>query len=103
MRRAPERLARLLADDFVEYGTSGVVYTKADVLRQVPGDDWPQFRLDAFEVSVLAPEVVLARYRLTERDFDSDGVRVAIRSSIWQRRDERWVMVFHQGTVVSGT
>jgi len=47
--------------------------------------------VDDFEIELLATEVVLATYRMPPP-------HASLRSSIWVRRNGRWVMRFHQGT-----
>jgi hypothetical protein len=42
----------------------------------------------------LAPDVVLATYRVV----DETRKQHTLRSSIWKLKDGRWQMVFHQGT-----
>jgi hypothetical protein len=84
-------LTSLIADDFLEFGSSGRVWTAESIreaLEVPPGEPLPV--LD-FEVAVLADDVVLATYR-TPGPPDVD------RSSIWVRRDGRWQVRFHQGT-----
>ncbi len=103
VRRSPQRLDGLLADEFAEVGVSGQLFLKRDVLDQLPVEIPVQFHLDSFALRRLAPDAVLATYRLAERDGASSEVRLALRSSIWQFRDGRWQMAFHQGTVVSRT
>ena len=92
VRGSAEALDRLVSDDFVEFGTSGQVYSKADVVAQMLKA--PEVSVNVTELKVLAvsADVALATYR-TER---------SLRSSVWKREGMEWRIVFHQGTLVAG-
>lgn len=84
------------ADDFVEFGRSGRVYSREQIIC-----------VDSCPIQAVLPLPNLA-IRLLDEDtaqitYDSqvtyDGVvEHARRSSIWSRRTSGWVMRFHQGT-----
>ncbi len=91
-RRNPERLADLLDDGFVEHGTSGRVFTRAEVLALLRTAPDRRFAVEEFRVRELAPGCALATFRTL-----ADGVP-SLRSSIWCLREGRWKILFHQGT-----
>lgn len=96
IRTSSEALDRLLADDFFEFGSSGVVIYKKDCV----GDDGIGIRemsLHDFEIHPLSSEVVLTTYRIR----DETRKKNSLRSSIWKYIDGRWQMFFHQGTVTN--
>jgi hypothetical protein len=86
-------LPALLADDFLEFGASGRTWDVATMRETLAGAEPsdPGELLD-FEIARLGPDVVLATYRLGEP-------RPSNRSTIWVRRDGRWQVRFHQGTL----
>ncbi len=95
-RKIPERVAELLADEFVEFGSSGHRFNKAQIIKSLQAESSERWSLSEFCVSLLAPDVALATYqaiRYTEPPVHS------LRSSIWKLRDGRWQLVFHQGTL----
>jgi len=47
-----------------------------------------------FHCRALAPSVFLLTYTLRQ------GQRVTRRTTLWQRRAQRWRILFHQGTLV---
>jgi len=100
VRRSPAAVGDLLADDFVEFGSSGRVSNKQEIIDALRGEATTSQRsvLD-FRTSVLAPGVVLATYRLAWSDSDGEAPKQSLWSSIWKLIGERWQMVFHQGTV----
>jgi hypothetical protein len=100
-RRSSEKLARLLSDDFVEFGSSGRVYDKRTVLAALASDDAAPFVVTDFRTTLLAPGVALATYRATRTN--ATGSAASLRSSIWKRDahgEKAWRLVFHQGTRV---
>ena len=102
VRRSPERVGRLLADDFVEFGSSGRAYVKTEILaalqKETP-DPGSSIMLTEFAARSLSPEVMLVTYRTVRSSERSANPRISrLRSSIWQKREGRWQMVFHQGT-----
>jgi len=98
IRRSPGDLARLLADDFREFGGSGRVFDKGQIIDALQSQPAIQLWLDEFQVKCLAPDVALVTYRGNCRFPGSDTVSHSLRSSIWRNRDGQWEVVFHQGT-----
>ena len=96
MRRDPQRVAALIADDFREFGTSGRVFDKASILAELATESSAQLSLTNFDCQQLASNIVLVTYR--SQRTDAAGTRHALRSSVWTHRDGRWQIVFHQGT-----
>lgn len=89
-----------LDDGFVEFGSSGRVYGKAEIVEALAAErDGPPVERDttAFKVRPLGDTAVLVTYRASTRSAGRPD-RVTLRSSIWERRDGQWRLVFHQGT-----
>jgi hypothetical protein len=101
VRRSAERVAALLVDDFVEFGGSGRVFDKAQIVADLAAEPLtmsPVLRsLREFRVRKLAPDVALVTYRAVRSGADG-GEAHSLRSSIWTRDAGSWRMVFHQGT-----
>ncbi|MFC5419579.1 DUF4440 domain-containing protein [Bosea eneae] len=99
-RSSPDKLADLLADDFIEFGRSGHVYDKRQTIEALAGEaGGPEAAARTaarFHVNELAEGVVLLTYRSARHEAGS--ATHALRSSIWAWREGRWQMVFHQGT-----
>ncbi|HEV8548040.1 MAG TPA: DUF4440 domain-containing protein [Polyangiaceae bacterium] len=94
VRGSRAELERLIADEFLEFGSSGRAFTKAGIIAQLasqPHVAQPAI-LEHFNVRMLAPGVVLATYRLAS----------SLRSSIWRHEAAGWRMLFHQGTPTGG-
>lgn len=98
VRSSPEQVADLLADDFVEIGSSGAVFSKQEIIEGLQAERPQQRSAEAFVVRALADDVVLVTYRTVRLGRNADEEFHALRSSIWKHVDGRWRMVFHQGT-----
>jgi hypothetical protein len=91
-------VAPLLADDFVEFGSSGRVYDKEAVLSALAADRSIAPRIVDFSVKLLAPGTVLATYRTVRSDAGTEGHQQALRSSVWRELNGQWQLLFHQAT-----
>ena len=94
----PGGLGELLDDEFVELGASGRRWDRAATIAQLDASAPMDVAITHFRVAVLRDDVALATYR---SDASGMGVpsRPAWRSSVWVRRDGRWRLRFHQGTL----
>ena len=92
----------LLADDFVEFGSSGSVYDKVSVLDALAIDASVAPAVRNFEVKLLGPDIILATFRTVRLGPSGEVIRQALRSSIWRQAGGRWQLVFHQGTPAEG-
>ena len=103
VRRSPAVVRALLADEFIEFGSSGKVYDKASIIDALADESSAEAALvpevHHFAVQSLAPDTVLVTYQ-TSRRAEGTTERATLRSSIWKLIDGRWQMLFHQGTVV---
>jgi hypothetical protein len=95
VRASRDELARLLAPEFVEFGSSGRVFDRDAVIAALAGEPDVAFALSDLHVRELAAGVVLATYRVTA---GRDAPQSSLRSSLWVRRAKRWQILFHQGT-----
>jgi len=98
-RKSEGDVGALLADAFIEFGSSGRVYNKQESIAALLGESPSQPSLADFYARELAPGVVLATYSATKGDFTPHQTVCSLRSSIWQWIDGRWQTIFHQGTL----
>ena len=84
--RKSQAAGELLADSFLEFGSSGRAYDKREVLEFLRNET-PAISasLTDFRATALAPGVPASE---------------SLRSSVWKRIDGRWQLLFHQGTRV---
>ncbi len=96
VRKDALRVSALLADEFREFGASGRVYTKAAVIAALKEEQPVAIALENFAFKELADGVALVTYRTAKT---VEGVTsLALRSSVWVFREDRWQVLFHQGT-----
>ena len=92
-RKNTDRLDALLSDDFEEFGSSGRVYSKQDILRILPSSNSVSYKLSGFRFVDLSKDCILAKYRAVTSGADS------YRTSIWLKTINGWQMIHHQSTV----
>lgn len=100
IRSSTEDLDLLLADDFMEFGSSGKVYDKKMILDRLPKDTEIspiQFIVSDFQIKELSENVVLATFKTNKISTDNSSV-ISLRASIWKKINGNWQMVYHQGT-----
>ncbi len=93
------RLRVLLHKDFREHGYSGRSYNLDSILALLLAEDEPtNIHPQDFVLQMLAENVALLIYRSAHRDKEGKLFRHSLRSSVWQRTEIGWQMIFHQGT-----
>lgn len=100
VRGSSEVVRSLLADSFVEFGRSGGISEKEEVVRSLAAESSEgreMLTARDFVLRPLADDVVLLTYR-SFRLVEGKEDRHTLRSSIWKFISGRWQMVFHQGT-----
>jgi hypothetical protein len=94
--RKSELVFELLAEEFVEFGSSGRQFTKAQIVAALQAEAPVQITASEFNVQLLSSQVALVTYRAQRH---CDPPVHSLRSSIWLQREAQWQMVFHQGTL----
>jgi hypothetical protein len=100
VRRDRNRVDALLHDDFLEFGSSGRMWTRTELLDLLVTEDYFPPAMEAFDCRMLAPDLALVTYRTMRADPQTAARRTVNRSSIWVRANGTWRMRFHQGTPV---
>jgi hypothetical protein len=95
-----EEAASLIADDFVEFGASGKIWSKAEIIAAMSQWEPIERALENFRVCELSPCVCLVTYKVVGPTKDKQSPPLSLRSSIWRYTGESWQIVFHQGTNV---
>ena len=97
VRHSVQDVSGLLADEFIEYGSSGRIFTKKQVVEGLQSEGPVELSLSDFKAKPLASGVILATFRGVKREPGGQK-SYSLRSSIWQLIDGKWQIVFHQGT-----
>ena len=98
VRQSANDVAELLADDFVELGSSGRIFDKQATIDALQHESTVEIRLTDYRARILAPDVILVTYRAVRSASAPAQATQSLRSSVWKRLDGRWRLVFHQGT-----
>ncbi|WP_226657580.1 DUF4440 domain-containing protein [Guptibacillus hwajinpoensis] len=93
MRENSSKLNEVLAADFFEFGSSGTIWSKKDLVEG--GLSVLEMTLSDFAIHPLAEDVILATYRV----HDKTRNQKTLRSSIWRKNGDQWQLFFHQGTL----
>jgi hypothetical protein len=100
VRQSPELLSSLLANEFREFGSSGRIFSKSEVIEALRAEPRMQFSISDFRAQILGDGVALVTYRAVRREEANHSGLTSLRSSLWVIRDGQWRMLFHQGTTV---
>jgi hypothetical protein len=95
-RASGERLAALIAEDFLEVGAAGQSFGKAEVLARLPYESGVTFTTGSMRAHALASTVVLVTYSV-QRTHEGHSAS-SKRSSLWVKGSDGWQMRYHQGT-----
>jgi hypothetical protein len=95
-----EDASSLIADDFVEFGASGKVWSKAEIIAAM--SQWTPIErtVENFSVRELSASVCLVTYKVVRVTKDRHSSPFSLRSSVWRYAGARWQIIFHQGTNV---
>jgi len=108
-RRDISAVSNLLAEEFREFGSSGRVYTKLDILAELSTEQPVVITLTDFVCQLTSPTTALVTYKSLS-SHENRAPTQALRSSVWVLRtipshfgrssaeEASWQMLFHQGT-----
>lgn len=99
IRQSVNDLKCIIDDDFMELGSSGCIYNKQQMIDVLPALPSVKITIMDFEAKLLAEGVVQTIYRAAKQC--NETAEYSLRSSIWLLKNEKWCIVFHQGTPVS--
>ena len=101
VRSSWEKMAILLHDDFLEISQSGSSFGKQEVLEAFRDGNGTSTKYDYANFSVRFIDENFAQVFYETNSIPKNDVvpRIALRSSLWKFEDNRWQMVFHQGTI----
>lgn len=98
-RLSAEKLNLLLADDFIEYGSSGGIYDKKITIESLTAGDGMIYKIYDFEIVQLSEDLIQSRFKTDRTNPDGSNLS-SLRSSIWKNNNGNWQMWFHQGTPI---
>lgn len=100
-RSSVEELNNFIADDFLEFGTSGNKYNKQETLSSLPTEQGKyKYVMSDFSIKQISENIIQATYKTDRTENDTNKV-TSLRSSLWRNESGQWKMFFHQGTKVN--
>lgn len=98
-RNSPDKLDKLIADEFLEFGSSGIIWSKQSIINLLKESPPIKITASDFKLKRLADDVALLTYK-SHRDKTNKYSEVdVLRSSIWKFFGDDWKIIFHQGTI----
>lgn len=103
VRKSPKRINELLANDFIEFCSSGdeYHYKDGDVFQAQDDDSTLDWEISDFQIKEISNDCILSLFKLIKHDVVDENKKYSLRSSIWRNYDGKWKMFFHQGTLTS--
>jgi hypothetical protein len=98
VRRNRARVSEFLAEDFLEFGSSGQVWTREQILKLLATEDYQPPSIEGFKCALIAESVALVTYRTVRTDPHTSACVATLRSSLWTNESGAWRIRFHQGT-----
>jgi hypothetical protein len=92
------RVDSLLADDFQEFGASGKVWSRSQILDMLESESPRPIEAHDLACHSIAEGVALVTYRAGTTDPQTQETITTLRSSIWICVEGNWKLRFHQGT-----
>lgn len=103
IRKSPEKIGEILAEDFTEYTSTGKVYhySIGDVFQQPDDETEFYWSIVDFNIFLLSENCILATYKVIKNNEPVESEKYSLRSSIWKNYEGKWKIFFHQGTITS--
>ena len=98
VRRDRAQVAALLAEDFQEFGSSGRVWTREQILDLLETESYTPPAMEDFQCDLLGENVALVTYRTARVDPETGQSATVLRNSLWTCVSGEWRVRFHQGT-----
>jgi hypothetical protein len=98
VRRDRARASAFLANDFVEFGASGRIWNREQILDLLATEAYTRPAIEDFRCRLVAGGVALVCYRTVRIDASSGRSGATLRSSLWTEESGEWLIRFHQGT-----
>lgn len=103
VRKSAKRIGALLADDFLEFGMFGKKFSKRDMVKLLPNsknEKNEKYIATGFKAKEIAPNTIRLTYKASIEYITTGKKILTLRCSLWQKRNNKWQMIFHQGTPI---
>lgn len=93
-----EYMDNILLPDFFEFGRSGRIYNRDEIISAPFSKIKAGLPLKDFKIHMITKDVILVTY-ISEVQYDE--LEIGNRSSLWLKTPDGWKLQFHQGTPVN--
>ena len=97
-RKDRARVEAILAEDFFEFGSSGKLWSRNEILDLLATEQFDPPSIESFDCRLIAANVALVTYRTVRTNAPPGEHRITLRSSIWSEMLGVWPMRFHHGS-----
>jgi hypothetical protein len=93
----------LLCDEFQEVDSRGRISNKTETIQAISKARLYDYTVEEFAVRAVNDTCAIVTYVATTKRVLNGQERISHsrRSSTWVKRDGSWLMIFHQGTLIS--
>ncbi|MCP5375406.1 MAG: DUF4440 domain-containing protein [Rickettsiaceae bacterium] len=100
VRSSKDMLDKLIADDFIEFGTSGNKYTKKDILDRLPNSpEDARYQASDFSIEMSPENFVVVKFK-TKKIINKKETIFSSRVSYWRKTDLGWQIFYHKSTPI---
>jgi len=97
IRNNKNELEKLISKDFIEYGSSGLIYSYNETVNGLLNEtEEIIYKIIKMNTKIISENIILVLYTI-----DINNV-ISNRSSIWRKENNEWKIIFHQGTRAKG-
>ena len=101
VRHSEIELKKRIAPNFKEIGSSGAYFGLDSILERLPTEQSWSAVVQDFEFTQHNRDICQLVFRVFIKSNDTAEGTYSLRSSIWQKFDDGWKMIFHQGTKIA--
>ncbi|MBN1072089.1 DUF4440 domain-containing protein [Clostridium botulinum] len=103
IRKSSEKINQILANDFIEFSSSGkeYYYKNGYVFQDEMDNTQFNWEIVNFRIKELSSDCILSMYKLIKHNEIDENKKYSLRRSIWKYTNGKWKMFFHQGTITS--
>lgn len=95
-RKNSKKLNELLSDDFIEFGGAGIEYNKQQIIEALLDEQSIEWDYEKLKSRNISDDVVIVNYIAIKKENDTEIK--SLRASIWKNNNDKYQMIFHQGT-----
>jgi hypothetical protein len=97
IRNSKNELEKYISKEFIEYGSSGRIYTYNDIVNISSNkDEQIIYEILKIDTKILSDKIILILYIIEIKNGNEKII--SNRSSIWKKENNDWKIIFHQGT-----